>query len=339
MINRPKISVIVPVYNAGAALSNCINSILSQTYRDFELLLINDGSTDNSGVICNEFSSSDSRIIVSHEQNNGVSIARNIGIEKAIGEWIVFIDADDYIEDKFLVSLITPSKLSRNTIVITGVKRVEFDNNKILWQREFPNQILEIGNKNEFSNEIISNEVLMYGTICGKLYNREIINQYFLRFDERLSLHEDHLFYFQYLSFVNTIVLVDGLMYCYVSDTKKITLSTNKVHSFDELYLANVLLKKNFNRLMLVWDITPDMRFSSILNFIYSMYTRALQSGYKLNLTKDKRLKALSYCNKSELKMSYNPPSIQGKIFKFVLRIFPIFIADRIFSILIKKQL
>ena len=93
----PKISVIVPVYNAEKSLCRCIDSILTQTYQDFELLLIDDGSKDSSGAICDSYVAKDSRIKVFHKPNGGVSSARNLGIDNAQGEWLTFVDADDYL--------------------------------------------------------------------------------------------------------------------------------------------------------------------------------------------------------------------------------------------------
>ena len=96
------ISVIIPVYNTEKYLRRCIDSVLASYYRDFEILLINDGSTDKSADICREYSLKDNRIKVFHQKNQGVSAARNQGINKAIGEWLIFVDSDDYITKDFL---------------------------------------------------------------------------------------------------------------------------------------------------------------------------------------------------------------------------------------------
>ncbi len=93
------VSVIIPVYNAEKYLRECLDSVLTQTFEGFELLLINDGSTDNSGSICEEYAKSDSRVVVFHKKNNGVSAARNTGIDKSNGKFIVFVDSDDYVEN------------------------------------------------------------------------------------------------------------------------------------------------------------------------------------------------------------------------------------------------
>ena len=103
----PKISVIVPVYKAETFLHQCIDSILAQTFQNFEVLLINDGSPDRSGEICDEYAKKDSRIRVFHKENGGVTSARKYGIEQSCGEWIMFIDSDDYIELKSLELLLS----------------------------------------------------------------------------------------------------------------------------------------------------------------------------------------------------------------------------------------
>ena len=96
------ISVIVPVYNAEKYISKCIDSILSQTFKDFELILINDGSTDNSDLICDKYASIDNRVKVFHKKNGGAGSARNLGIQKASGDWVMFVDSDDWIEPECL---------------------------------------------------------------------------------------------------------------------------------------------------------------------------------------------------------------------------------------------
>ena len=101
-MNNPKISVIVPVYNAEQYLPHCIDSILAQTFTDFELLLIDDGSKDNSSKICDEYEEKDKRVKVFHKKNGGVSSARNLGLDKAHGEWICFCDSDDCLKSNYL---------------------------------------------------------------------------------------------------------------------------------------------------------------------------------------------------------------------------------------------
>ena len=98
-MNSPSISIIIPVYKAEKYLHRCVDSVLAQTFTNFELILIDDGSPDNSGAICDEYAKQDGRVKVFHQKNQGVSVARNLGIEQAKGEWIAFIDSDDWVEN------------------------------------------------------------------------------------------------------------------------------------------------------------------------------------------------------------------------------------------------
>ena len=129
-MNNPKISVIVPVYNAEKYLHRCIDSILNQTFPDFELLLIDDGSKDQSGEICDEYAKKDSRVKVFHKENGGVSSARNVGIDNAVGEYICFCDSDDWVEKTWLLSFF--ERMCDNDMLITSFniyeneKKVEF---------------------------------------------------------------------------------------------------------------------------------------------------------------------------------------------------------------------
>ena len=117
----PKISVIVPVYNVENYIEKCIESILSQTYTDFELLLINDGSSDKSGSICDAYVNKDERIRVFHKKNEGVSIARNLGIKRSLGEWICFVDSDDWVENLYLEKFVENKELDEDTMVSQGI--------------------------------------------------------------------------------------------------------------------------------------------------------------------------------------------------------------------------
>lgn len=113
----PKISVIVPVYNTEQYLPRCIDSILAQTFTDFELLLIDDGSKDSSGKICDESAAKDSRIRVFHKENGGVSSARNMGLNNAQGEWITFVDSDDYLIEHSGFNLLARTDIEADLIV------------------------------------------------------------------------------------------------------------------------------------------------------------------------------------------------------------------------------
>src|SRR5690625_1884386 len=116
-----KISIIVPVYNAKSSIQKCITSILEQTNKNFELILVNDGSSDNSGEICDNYALKDNRVVVKHKQNQGVSSARNLGLEIATGEYIMFVDSDDWIENRALEILTKHMAVNDSDTVIFGL--------------------------------------------------------------------------------------------------------------------------------------------------------------------------------------------------------------------------
>ena len=185
------VSVIVPVYNVEKYLKRCVDSILAQSFADFELILVDDGSTDGSGLICDELAKTDNRITVQHNPNQGVSAARNNGIEAATGEWITFIDSDDYVLPDYLLSLYQGALESCADLVVTGIKHV-FENapDKVI-VREWPAIVVQ----KENLDVLFEKEILQYqkGPVI-KLFKKDIIKKNDLCFNERLSRGEDALF-------------------------------------------------------------------------------------------------------------------------------------------------
>lgn len=203
------ISIIIPIYNVEDYLNKCIDSIIYQTYSDWELILVDDGSFDSSPAICDSYATCDSRIKVIHKINEGVSKARNIGIEIAQGEYIVFCDADDYVDPNYLKQFLKNNKNA--DLVITGYY---FDTNNIvysykIYQEAYCKNLEEI-KKHFFLQNLKSN-----GYPWGKFYKHEIIKSNHLRFNEHLQINEDHLFVFQYLLCCKTIYITPSKDYHY----------------------------------------------------------------------------------------------------------------------------
>ena len=201
------ISVIVPVYNAEKHLCRCIDSILSQTFTDFELLLINDGSTDRSGVICDEYADKDVRIRVFHKENGGVSSARNFGIDNAVGEWIGFCDSDDVVYSSWLSNFC--EKITLNTdLIVQG-----FDCDKPLCGEKYHQNISFIGFVNEGLELLHTNKIVGY--VWCKLFKSSIIINHKIRFDNRFNLMEDEEFVLRYLIYCRNVVCVNNIGYYY----------------------------------------------------------------------------------------------------------------------------
>ena len=182
----PKISVIIPVYNAGKTLHRCVDSILVQTFSDFEVLLIDDGCKDNSGNICDEYAKKDSRVKVVHKDNGGVSSARNVGLNKAKGEWITFIDADDYIASDFF------SVIDNNDCDFIIGQSQHFDPSGKYWysERLSTQKVLSEEAKRGFLEHNLLWHIMR--TPWGKFFKRDLIA--LIRFDEGMKVGEDTVF-------------------------------------------------------------------------------------------------------------------------------------------------
>ena len=191
MKKKPIISVIIPVYNTEKYLRRCIDSVLTQTYQDFELLLIDDGSNDSSGTICDEYAARDSRVKVFHKENGGVSSARNLGLDNARGEWITFVDSDDYIEEKFLKSF--EGNLDADLVV---GNMVICEDGKL--PRNIKVDILP-GIYTHIQSALKGN--LTNHAFCapwGKLFRKDCIGD--LHFDVRMTICEDTKFVYNYIA-------------------------------------------------------------------------------------------------------------------------------------------
>ena len=206
------ISVIVPIYNSELTLERCIDSILSQTYTDFELLLIDDGSQDGSLSVCETYATKDTRIRIYHQINNGVSSARNLGLSVALGEWISFIDSDDWVDDDYLMSMIKKLSSSNADLIVSGFV-VEGDQ----WSKEysFENAFIKLDNNNSSYFHKLVRSRLLFGPCC-KLFNSRIIRDNALSFPINVSYGEDRLFNYSYLRYCKSLVVSSKNTYHYL---------------------------------------------------------------------------------------------------------------------------
>lgn len=204
---NPKISVIVPVYNAEKYLHRCVDSILAQTYTDFELLLINDGSPDNCGAICDEYAQKDSRVRVFHKENGGVSSARNMGLDNAKGEWVTFVDADDWITSQCIEML--TQRLDADMIKC-GIESFDKSSSWTVGDGLYGvKQFLD-----NFEKEFIAR------SSCVTLFKRELIRRHNVSFDKHIRFGEDMIFNLSYLIHCKSVRLVDFIGYIYFSEIK-----------------------------------------------------------------------------------------------------------------------
>ena len=243
--NSKIISIIVPIYNSEKYLERCINSILNQTYTNFELILINDGSKDSSLKICRKYASKDNRIVVIDKENEGVSIARNMGIQRAKGELISFVDADDYIEKTFLEDMLNIMSKYNVDYVTCGYNRVYDDHTE-----HINNDLSEICMTSyEYLNNLL-NVQKGYGFVHMKLINKSKIEN--IRFDSTLAVAEDALFNVMICANLDNVVIYNKPLYNYYFNANSV------VRKYDENYYNKYL--KAMEKLLYISGSVPVLQ-------------------------------------------------------------------------------
>ena len=210
---RPMVSIIVPIYNAEQYLRRCVDSILNQEYTDFELLLVNDGSTDASGDICAEYGDRDPRVIVIQKENTGVSDSRNRALDRARGKYLQFLDSDDWITPDATRLFVRAAEEYGCDMVISDFYRVvgerlstkgDIEEEGVLTREEFAAHMME--NPADF----------YYGVLWNKLYRRDIVEEHNLRMDTDINWCEDFMFNLEYIRYAKVFYALHAPIYYYV---------------------------------------------------------------------------------------------------------------------------
>lgn len=210
---NPTVSIIVPVYNAEDTISRCIDSILNQDYTDFELLLVNDGSKDASGSICDKYAARDSRIHVIHKENTGVSDSRNLALDRACGTYLQFLDSDDWITPNATGLLVQAAERFHCDLVISDFYRVVGE--RVSHKGDIEDDC--VMTREEFASHMIENPAdFYYGVLWNKLFRREIIEQHYLRMDSDISWCEDFMFNLEYIRHADVFYALQVPIYYYV---------------------------------------------------------------------------------------------------------------------------
>ena len=263
-MNIPQISVIVPVYNVEKYLTQCIESILSQTYQEFELLLIDDGSEDNSGSICDHYSNIDSRVHVFHKENGGVSSARNMGIEHAKGEWVCFVDSDDWIDKgtfEYITGLWKGADFLQFGYRRTGGTASEYS--------YVPSKVLR------YSTSVYCTKRIYHSAICGYLLKLNIIKKYKISFPNHIKYGEDQAFILKTLICSSEIVILDRHFYNY-RDREGSAMHASESISMGKdhlLVIEDLLLFIEHNRINL-----PPLYLSLFRTFVMSFFWISVRS-------------------------------------------------------------
>jgi hypothetical protein len=237
-MNNPLISIIIPAYNAEKYLTSCLSSIEQQTYQNFEVIIIDDGSNDFTGDICDAFATKDTRFKVIHQKNQGVSVARNKGIEKARGEYIAFIDSDDKITPEYLSSFGL-----KNDIEIQG--HVIYENNiqrsVIYPKRKVQEDVAKVFCLGPFNS-----------AVWGKIFKTSIIKDNKIVFPVNLCFSEDTIFLLQYIKHCKTLAVFDAAEYIYIKHSGSLT---DKKYPMNDMMLKEKMIVESYKLLF------PESKF------------------------------------------------------------------------------
>lgn len=285
-MNEPVISVVVPIYKAEEYLPTCISCVLSQTFTDYELLLINDASPDNSGKMCDEFAATDSRIKVFHQKKNGgESIARNVGLDNASGKYILFVDADDRILPNYIESLYYSTDIPAGTLVHAPVLR------EVYGVTELPNKKPETYFIDDFTAPHGKTEFLFAGPAWSKLLEVKLIRDNNLHFKTDIKMNVDHTFHLEYLLHINAYKNIGEATYIYIK--RDVETLSSRAFPYEDLYRRlyymvpltrqvvgrfNVIDKQLLNN---VW-FTP---FIAAFNCVFSLYKAPYKKEKKERIT------------------------------------------------------
>lgn len=277
------VSIIVPVYNVEKYLERCVNSILTQSYSNIQIILVDDGSPDHCPEMCDEFVNLDKRVQVIHKSNGGLASARNAGLDVATGDYVCFIDSDDWVENNYVAEMLTGEKqLSKDVVVCSFY--IDYINDKICVPLKFEeNKVYDFIN---IRDGIIALEKAdMFNSVWNKLYRRSILETENLRFFINSEPAEDLLFNVNYFKFIENMELISTPLYHYVRQDE--TSMTNK-------YIVDLFNKsKKFNEvqksLYTYWKLDKDSAFDIFKKkYIYRLFS-CVPNLYRKNALEKKK--------------------------------------------------
>ena len=235
------ISIIVPVYDVEKYIGRCVDSIINQTYKNLEIILVDDGSPDNCGKICDEYAKKDCRIKVLHIKNGGVSNARNVGIEASTGEYISFVDSDDVICPEMYEKLLNCALENNADIVQCHYYHLFEDGHKEDMKCE--KTVQKIENTEDARKAVVYNKISF--SVWAKLFKREIIGD--IRFNTALKVSEDRLFVYECCSKASKVVMLDDVEYGYFQRESSVIHTFNIKKFYDDDFVTKIFMKSYSN--------------------------------------------------------------------------------------------
>lgn len=305
---RKLISVLIPVYNTEKYLNECINSVLNQTYKELEIILIDDGSTDSSGAICDKFADLDARIKVIHNNNSGVSVSRNTGIEASTGEYICFVDSDDFLPLDSIEKLYTA--------IVENEVEIVFGNYCLCYNGKlFKKDLKHIPGKHSTNEyKLIDDGTLSgitFGNVWGAIYSAKLIKDNSIKFNENLKVNEDGIF---------NIKCCNSAKHIYIEKTSVYNYRKSERFSIDFDKLKNNYLKTNKALEKLCYSCSSNNIRQLAARKCFSFYNLAYYAAHsnKNRYEKIKKLREL-ISDTDKLSLDYKRMNIVKRILWHIL--------------------
>ena len=334
-MNKIEVSIIVPIYNAEKYVEACVNSILNQTFSNFELILVDDGSKDRSLEICEELAKKDSRIIVTHQENAGSSAAKNTGLKLAQGEYIAFCDADDTIDKEYIENLYCGVVLNKVDVCIGSFAFITAKDEEIISRREVivEKGLFKMKEFMKFYPRYMPQAII--GSPCNKLYRHEIIKENGLSFNSRIRNNEDTHFNFEYLSKCHTVYVSNEPYYNYMNRVNVASASKGFIPNIFEIY--TLTYKKSIEFLKAIGVYDEYIRFQN--TYYIGLVVGAINGivNGQNQLTKKEKLDQIrNICLNDSVRVAIRNANVKGikkKIIVKLIKLKQIRLINAIFSI------
>lgn len=323
------VSVIVPIFNAEKSIKRSIESILNQIYDAFELILIDDGSTDSTLNICKYYAKNDNRVKIIHKNNGGVSSARNLGLAKAIGKYVAFVDADDWVGPEYLNNLVSAAETEDADIVINYADVYLQGKGE---KENYPEQLIK---NNDYTSLFLQNDLIWHTSPWSKLFKLETIRKSDIKFPENIHIGEDAIFLYDYLLLCNRIKVICTCDYNYQADsegslTKRINNFVSEKAGYGRLKEITTCLKKRCNNSKEI-----ENKFGWLTG---SYHRRCLIAMYHDRVKTKERWSYLKNEDFSDYLDCITENSRQGKVYQMLLRGKQYFIYDSLRMLISKIQ-
>lgn len=326
-----KVSIIIPIYKAEKYLPECVDSVLGQTYKDIEVILIDDASPDKCGEICEEYAKKDERVKVIHKENEGVSKARNAGLEIATGDYVQFVDSDDYLDVTMTEKLVKAMENDKSDMVLSGFYEKNMNFERVSKAEEEPG----VYSKEQILKNIMNNPYSFhYGVLWNKLFKRELLDS--VRFSSDMDFGEDFIFNLYYLKYVKNVSVIDEPLYYYIrfnTDSLMYIQAVGKKETAKYLrYLEKRLLIFHNYRDFYIEEGMYDQYRNKVNEYLLKVYTSEKMEIKRQPLSKEDKKKCLALLESNEdvikMKQDMDPSYYRKKQFKFKLAKWKVILRD-----------